>query len=398
MNCKKTNSTLLASLAYTLAFALGLFSTNLIASSEIQKNKNIFVMLDGTDNTESSLTNVYKIFNQIPSDSNNIKIYIPGIGTTNNLAIGKLASEALGKDMEDKILKGYTFINEHYNLGDKIYIFGFSRGAHEARSLAGLISYAGILSHSAQEKYKARHENKILELVKSKSDSDYLEKWTHWTPDSPPMLESEIYNTLGLKVSQAQIEFLGLWDTVPGSSFKIYGECKEKEGRRAGDRYKSDSYPPIRNVFHAVAIDEKRSRFSPLLVCPAINPTYTRVEEMWFPGAHSDVGGGYNDSGLPNISLRWMLESLMEVYAFQSKPELPEGDPLGLAHWSIGDVRGNTGSDCIDRSPGLSRSPAEKARRDLSPARIMISGKEVKLNYPLLCKSKYSKEPQPATH
>ena len=71
-----------------------------------------------------------------------------------------------------------------------------------------------------------------------------------------------------------------------------------------GERYKTDSYPPIRHMAHAVSLDEKRSKFTPLLLCQAINPTYTEINEVWFPGAHSDVGGGYQDSlELSNISL-----------------------------------------------------------------------------------------------
>lgn len=176
--------------------------------------------------------------------------------------------------------------------------------------------------------YGTRDWNAILELTKDKSDEDYTDKWTSWTPDQPPLLGKEIKDKLKIEMRAVTIAFLGVWDTVPGSSFINFGVCKGEKGffkrwvpfltPAEGDRYKSDSYPPIHQIAHAVSLDEKRSKFAPLLLCPTINPQYTSLNEEWFPGAHSDIGGGYEDSNdLAGLSFNWMLGLLAKSYHFE---------------------------------------------------------------------------------
>lgn len=182
--------------------------------------------------------------------------------------------------MEPRILKAYEFISANYKPGDHIYLFGFSRGAHQARALAGLISYAGVPVTTAKDShYLMDLGNSIIELAKKKSDVDYLETWRLWKPGLPHPMTSEIKEKLEIEMQIAEVEFLGVWDTVPGSSLKRYKICKEHKGFikkylylfipgvDSGERYKSDSYPPIRRIAHAVSLDEKRSKFSPLLIC-----------------------------------------------------------------------------------------------------------------------------------
>ena len=197
----------------------------------------------------------------------------------------------------------------------------------------------------------------------------------------------------------ARIRFLGVWDTVPGSSLKNYRGCKEDKGFiksylwwlipgiDRGERYKAASYPPISEIAHAVALDEKRSKFAPLLVCEAINPEYTKVTEVWFPGAHADVGGGYEDStDLPSVSLRWMIQMLGNSYTLEPPPAI-EGAAVGLAHWSIGDSPGNIGSECIDRNPppaAIIHSSAEERSKSTSVP-ILWEGEERLMNYPISC-------------
>lgn len=192
---------------------------------------------------------------------------------------------------------------------------------------------------------------------------------------------------------------------MPGSSLKDYGYCKEEKGFvkkylywlipgiDKGERYKSDSYPAIRHIAHAVSIDEKRSKFAPLLVCPAINSKYTKLSEVWFPGAHADVGGGYQTSDghpsdeLPSISLSWMLGLLEETYEFNNYRPQVKGSAEGLAHWSIGDSPANIGSDCIDRDRPTSAEIHESfnERMTFSPVPIRLDGTVVSREYPIEC-------------
>ena len=374
-------------------------------AGDLNKHKSIFVFLDGTANDPKSGTNVWRLYEMLlkNNDPQMTAIYIEGVG---NVRDKPITGAALGRGMEERILLGYEFIAKNYNPGDDIYIIGFSRGAHQARSLAGLLSYAGVPKTSGGGRdHRAETGNRIIELTKKKSDQDYADKWATWRPGQAPFLTSELKDKLKLEMQPAEVTFLGVWDTVPGSSLKNYGYCKEEKGFvktylywlipgiDKGERYKTDSYPPIRQIAHAVSIDEKRSKFAPLLVCQEINSKYTKLSEVWFPGAHADVGGGYQDSEgypsdeLPSISLRWMLGLLEESYEFNNYRPQVKGNAKGLAHWSIGDSPANIGSDCIDRHIPTSAEIHESfnERKKSSPVPIRLDGTVVFLKYPIEC-------------
>ena len=114
-------------------------STSLKATKQ---PKSIFVFLDGTANNPGTATNVYRLYKIIKAQKDPLTtgFYIEGVGGTRGLAIEKI----VGFGMEDRVLKSYSFLAENYKPGDKIYIFGFSRGALEARNLAGLLAYSGL--------------------------------------------------------------------------------------------------------------------------------------------------------------------------------------------------------------------------------------------------------------
>lgn len=126
---------------------------------------------------------------------------------------------------------------------------------------------------------------------------------------------------------------------------------------------------------HALAIDEKRSKFTPILLCPPISD-YSQTEEVWFPGAHADVGGGYQDAdGLPGLSLNWMIDLLNEIYKFNEPLPRALEDPNGLAHWSYGDVPSVAAGECKDRTvPGNAvLHPSINVRKHSSQERIIVN-------------------------
>ncbi len=336
--------------------------------------KSIFVFLDGTANDDSSRTNVWRLFKQVSQFGNpqTLGRYIEGVGSVNDPLesdpVLSIWGDSLGRGMQDRILEGYDFIATNYNTGDEIFIFGFSRGAHQARALAGLLAYAGIPAITENREVRRLKSQRILKLLKNSSDEDFSDQWQTWKPNQAPLLAEAIKNGKDILIDMrpVEIKFLGLWDTVPGSSFKNYYGCKERIGfwKRnfswlpiisKGERYKSDSYPPIHEIAHAVSLDEKRSKFAPLYLCDALQQKYTTLHEVWFPGSHADVGGGYGDDALPHISLNWMIDLLGKSYDFSSQPYGFVGNSKGLAHWSYGDTPANTGSDCEDRKDSKDR-------------------------------------------
>lgn len=375
------------------------------------RHKNILVFLDGTLNDPGSGTNIWRLFDLMSknNDPQTTGIYIAGVGS---ILDKPLSGPVLGRGMEKRILKGYGFIAQNYNPGDDIFIFGFSRGAHQARSLAGLIAYAGVPRLSDDDRHQLARDDDylkdigddILELTKEKSDEDYRADWESWKPGQAPLLAAEIRDKLQLEMQAAEVKFLGVWDTVPGSSFKKYENCKEEIGFwktwfhwlpmiSKGERYKTGSYPAIQHIAHAVSLDEKRSKFEPLLLCGAINQNYTKVSEVWFPGAHSDVGGGYDDdedpfNELPGISLNWMIKQLGESYYFTTPvPPFPES-AVGLAHRSIDRFPGNVDSECKDR-PYPAETQIHKSvevRKNAGAVPIRVNGKKELRPYPMKCR------------
>lgn len=340
-------------------------------AQDLAKPRDLFVFLDGTRNdvgTETNVWRLYQLVNMHGSQSTR-SIYIEGVGS----ALHPLTGTLLGLGMERRIRIGYEFLADNYRPGDRIYLFGFSRGAHEARALAGILSFAGLPQRENGELPGAfsRKINRIVGIVKGITDSDAEWSRALAEPGSetsrPALAAPQVAERFqGLRMLAVPIQFVGVWDTVPGSFFKKFDTCSEKvkkssSGIERPTRYKTRSYPTIRHIAHAVAIDEKRSRFAPLFVCEPMRKEMTRVREVWFPGAHSDVGGGYSDamnpdSGPPlsNRSLNWMLRELSEEYTFDTPVvPLPE-NPLAIAHWSIGDSPGNWFSKCEDRVPQCS--------------------------------------------
>ena len=360
------------------------------SSIEHPIHNNLFVFFDGTANHPDSSTNIWRLYQIIKetNDPSTTALYIEGVGTRDK----PLSGMALGRGMEERILMGYEFITLNYHPGDNIYIFGFSRGAHQARALAGFLAYSGLPKLTNTEKNNLlKLGNQILEITKEKNDKDYRMAWSRWAPHTAPFLENEIKEELDLEVQPAEIKLLGVWDTVPGSSLKKFGTCKELEDRKEGDRYKSDSYPPLRNIAHAVSIDEKRSKFEPILLCPPINTSYTTVHEVWFPGAHADVGGGYQDSNeLSGISLNWMLGILANNYNFNKTVPTVSENSKGLAHWSIGDRPANVGSKCQDRPLPTEEDlhPSYYERKEAGPVPIRKNGEHKDLEYPINCPRK----------
>lgn len=350
------------------------------------KPKNIFIFFDGTANDWSSRTNVRRLFELIATreDPGQLSLYMDGVGSSSTPLTGGI----FGYGMKPRILEGYQFIARHYNPDDKIFIFGFSRGSHQARSLAGLISYNGIPKFNnagdkdSQEQAVKQLHKQIKEIWKKSiklNDRTDIE-WREWTPDSPwPYATKYQFATLPVT-----IKFLGIWDTVPGSSFKEYDLYKECGDGREGDRYKIQPYPPIEEIAHAVSLDEKRTKFRPVLVREPIAPEYTQLHQQWFPGAHSDVGGGYEDSNdLAGLSLNWMLGLLQKHHIFAGQQPFVYSDVAGLAHWSIGDSPGNAKSVHEDRDipKNATFHDSINARMQLNLVPIRKNGQIVKEKY-----------------
>lgn len=257
--------------------------------------RKLVLCLDGTWNTVKDHTNVSRIhaaIRNVPSsrDGNTqVKYYDEGVGTH---WYDHVRGGVLGWGLPKNIREAYTWLIEQYQDKNEIFLFGFSRGAFTARSLGGLIGRCGVPRMPAGGEKEA-----LKNLVK--------EAYKIYRSSKEPNEESEEF--IKKKSRRVQIKFIGVWDTVgalgvPGVNLIENTFHDTKLGKN------------VEYAFHALAIDEHRKSYSATLW--TANPGNARMEQRWFPGAHSNVGGGYEDDLLPDISLAWIANRARECGLF----------------------------------------------------------------------------------
>jgi uncharacterized protein (DUF2235 family) len=219
------------------------------------------------------------------SDVVQVGYYDQGVGTGNIL--DRLTGGAFGEGLEANINAAYQFLIGNYELDDELYLFGFSRGAYTARSLAGMIRKCGILKRSSAREYKA-----AVDLYRNGEHPD----------DPGPTAFRALHSIAG--TGTIEIRFIGVWDTVGALGIPLRG--LRWLTRRDYQFHDTELSGSVKFAYHALAADEHRAPFAPTLWKYKPKDGQT-VEQVWFCGAHSDVGGGYAERGLSDIALQWML-------------------------------------------------------------------------------------------
>jgi len=243
-----------------------------------------------------------------------IKYYHKGVGVNWG---EKLLGGAFGRGLSRNIKDGYLWLASHYRQGDEIYIFGFSRGAYTARSLAGLIRKCGIPKTAfealAQEAYHIYREKKW--------DPDGREAKAFWETFSWP---------------DRRIKFLGVWDTVGALGIPIRGMLFSSDYYNWHDTELSRM---VENAYHALALDEHRHDYAATMWSNNKKPLpKQKVEQRWFPGAHADVGGGYKGGKLYQIPLQWMQQKAEECgLQFKEQVVIEPDAYLDKIHNSLND-------------------------------------------------------------
>jgi uncharacterized protein (DUF2235 family) len=313
--------------------------------------KRLVVLFDGTWNkpgNEDEITNVVKLHRFIPAtDAQGVRQlthYVVGIATEE---LGRLTFTvgAIGFGVGDRMQRGYKFLCETYEDGDEIYLIGFSRGAFQARSLAGLVALAGIARSAAPETVAAVWD--CYEQNKLAPDAKRLEELRAGA--SYPV----------------RIKCVGVWDTVGnlGIPFVRKGLIKELLG------FHDTELSPLVDVgLHALAIDEPRGPFEPTLWTlkkGAALPAGQNIEQVWFPGSHANIGGGFKDSGLSDIALLWMAERIAQTtgLAIDLAGLRSTAGPIPWPSWSRRPRTASTGSAASSPSCGSLSRTARASRR-----------------------------------
>jgi uncharacterized protein (DUF2235 family) len=252
--------------------------------------KNLVIFCDGTGNQFGNRnSNVLKLFAATLRDPRTqLCHYDPGVGTFGlrealfewQKVPAKIFGLAFGWGITRNIEEAYAFLMKNYEPDDRIYIFGFSRGAFTARAIAGMVHAVGLMH--------PQHENLI----------EYATRLYQNVPDGEDRKREffEIQEKFRGQFSrECKIHFLGLWDTVKSVGWF---------GSPVSFPYTTNN-PSVHRVRHAISIDERRCFFRQNLWSPIANQD---VRQVWFAGVHSDVGGGYqeDEGGLARISLEWM--------------------------------------------------------------------------------------------
>lgn len=257
--------------------------------------RNLVLCCDGTSNQFTAhRTNVLKLCYALEKDTERQLVYYhPGLGTRAPVGIGtsfggfwgKAAGLALGYGLQADIADAYTFLMNHYRPGDRVYLFGFSRGAYTARVIASMLKLYG-LSMPGNEAL-VPYAVKMMWAISKIGDKRKVDAYFR--------LAEEYSETLGS--GPCRPHFLGVWDTV--NSVGWIGSPLALPYTR--------NNPDIAITRHAIAIDERRAFFR---VNWFEEVAGTNIKQVWFPGSHCDVGGGFPEaeSGLSKIALQWMVD------------------------------------------------------------------------------------------
>ena len=247
--------------------------------------KNLVICCDGTRGEFGAAdrnTNVVRLFGRLADREGQFVYYDPGVGTysSRRTAAGQWlrnsAASMFGSGLKSNALEAYRYLMTHYQPGDRIFLFGYSRGAHTVRVLAGMLFKCGLLMKGSENliPYMAR-------IYFRKNNDQVAEDFKrHFSRGCP-------------------VRFIGVWDTVASMGFLW---------RR---RYYRNNIlnPGVSFAFQALSIDERRWQFQPSIWNEDGIPEGQTIEQVWFAGRHADVGGqDVPGRGVSDIPLQWMLE------------------------------------------------------------------------------------------
>lgn len=281
-------------------------------------SKNIVICCDGTGNEFGAAnSNVVKLYRMLQHGPGQVTYYHPGVGTMGAKSaltkIGKwwtnLIGKAFGYGLSENIADAYQFLMRTYQPDDRIYVFGFSRGAYTARALCGMIYVLGLLppGNEGQIPYAIR-------LIKQrKIDFDVAAAFKETFSITCPNHRKDTFS------AKCPIHFVGVWDTVSSVGW-VYNAVNFPN---------TATNPALKIIRHAISIDERRAFFRQNLFRAEAGQD---IKQVWFPGVHSDVGGSYAEqqSQLSQGALKWMVSEAEQAQLLVDpdiKKEVLGGDP-----------------------------------------------------------------------
>jgi uncharacterized protein (DUF2235 family) len=286
--------------------------------------RRLVVCLDGTwnrpgqkDEGVRTETNVLKLSEALAKLPDQIVGYFRGVGTDRG---EKVSGGAFGWGLFDQIKDGYRFLRENFQPNDAIYIFGFSRGAYSARSLSGMLLRCGIIKRDANPEFPDLGSDLLTTQQDGNLRMDVVDRvFALYKRAYDPKNRAEVERFKQQYCHDTAVRLVGVWDTVgslgiPDSVIPFLKKFDKALDEKLYGFLDTDLNARVEAAYHAVAIDEHRKPFLPTLWTdpkdkpPRVNVAGSSVEQTWFVGAHGNVGGGYADTGLSDIALKWMID------------------------------------------------------------------------------------------
>ena len=299
--------------------------------------KRLVVCCDGTWKSllgaadTSGLTNVARLFlsvpDRAPDGTRQLVRYIPGVGTGN---LERVRGGMFGYGLSRRVKQAYRFLVENYEPGDELWLFGFSRGAFTARSTAGLVRQASIL--------RAGEAGRIGEAYRL-----YRSRQNRHHPDAPAARRFRARHSH----PSVGIHFIGVWGTVGALGFPAASWSPLRVLNAPWTFHDTTLSSSVAHARHAVALDECRGPFRPTLWrrSDRAQESEQTLEQIWFCGVHSDVGGGVQAAaaeraraaGLSQVAFEWMLREAQTAGLAVDWRLCPRpGDtPIGPADWMV---------------------------------------------------------------
>lgn len=328
--------------------------------------KNIILLSDGTGSSSAKLfkTNVWRVYQALElTEGDQVACYDDGVGTSTFKPLAALGG-AVGYGLKRNVRDLYMFLCRHYRPGDRIYGFGFSRGAFTIRLLMGMVARLGLVPYNNSESELRRDAKGAYRAYRRDMKTN---KYANWLVLGLRGLRNLVlrgwYKLRGFKrfdeiqtIPVPSIRFLGLWDTVDA-----YGLPMD-EMTRGIDLWlwplsftDQDLNKKVDRACHALSLDDERTTFHPVLwnerieqrvflgtwrsgksEKPITSVKHERISQVWFAGVHSDVGGGYSDDALAHVPLKWIMDEASDrgvIFMPEARKELAErAVPLGPIH------------------------------------------------------------------
>ncbi len=318
----------------------------------------IVLFSDGTGNSSAKLfkTNVWRMYEAVELggtavEAQQIVYYDEGVGNSGFRPLAVLGG-VFGYGLKRNVLDLYGFLCRNYRAGDRIYLFGFSRGAFTARVLAGLIARQGLVPY--------RSEGDLAHQVRSAYRAYSGFRARPWPPMSVVwwlirLLIAGVQHLLGYlpwrhrydvrKNRDVPIRFIGVWDTVAAYGGPIIELVRAFDDwirpLSFKDQRLSDKVEIARQ---ALALDDERDAFQPVPWDEPVPPDRDRLKQVWFSGMHADVGGGYPDDSLAYVSLAWMMEEARDAGLVLRSEKVDEANRVANAFGPIHDSRSGLGA------------------------------------------------------